>query len=91
MEVTHSNVLEDLQSIALLCYLFSLFCIKSLHIRLLKHAGTQRGGGGGGDRGSGSPLKNHKNIEFLRNTGPEPLEIYKATMPAFNVGPSSTN
>ena len=25
----------------------------------------------GGDRGSGAPLKNHKNIGFLSNTGPE--------------------
>ena len=34
------------------------------------HARIQRG-----DRGSGPPppLKNHKNIEFLSNTGPDPL------------------
>ena len=43
----------------------------------------------GGDRGSGSPLKNHKNIGFLCNTGPDPLKNHKATKPAFNVGPSS--
>ena len=30
------------------------------------------GGGGGGGMGSGLPLKNYKNIEFLSNTGPEP-------------------
>ena len=33
-----------------------------------------------GDRGSGPPpplLKNHKNIEFLSNTGPDPLEFSK--------------
>ena len=29
--------------------------------------------GGGGGRGSGPPLKNHKNIGFFRNTGPDPL------------------
>ena len=39
------------------------------------HARIQRG-----DRGSGPPppfLKNHKNIEFLGNTGPDPLEFSK--------------
>ena len=36
----------------------------------------------GGDRVSGppAPLKNHKNIGFLSNTGPDPLK--KATKPA---------
>ena len=29
---------------------------------------------GGGDRRSGPPLKNHKNIGFLSNTGPDPLK-----------------
>ena len=35
------------------------------------------------------PLKNHKNLGFLSNTGPDPLKNYKATKPAFNVGPPS--
>ena len=35
------------------------------------------------------PLKNHKNIGFLSNSDPDPLKNYKATEPAFNVGPSS--
>ena len=35
------------------------------------------------------PLKNHKNIGFLSNTGPDPLKNYKAAKSAFNVGPSS--
>ena len=35
------------------------------------------GGGGGGGRGSGLPLKNHKNIGFLSNTGPDSLKITK--------------
>ena len=35
------------------------------------------------------PLKNHKNIGFLSNSGPDPLKNYEATEPAFNVGPSS--
>ena len=37
------------------------------------------------DGGTG---KNHKNIVFLSNTGPDPLKNHKATKPAFNVGPS---
>ena len=50
------------------------------------HARIQRG-----DRGYGPPphLKNHKNIEFLSNTGPDPLKFSKTTKPAFNVGSSS--
>ena len=47
------------------------------------------GGSRGGGRGSGPPLKNHKNLEFLLNTGPDPMKNHKATKPAFNVGPSS--
>ena len=43
-------------------------------------------GGGGGDRGSGPPLKNHENIGFLSNTGPDPLKNHKAIKLAFNVG-----
>ena len=34
-------------------------------------------------------LKNHKNIEFLSNTGPDPLKNHKATRPAFSVERSS--
>ena len=34
------------------------------------------------------PPKNHKNIGFLSNTGPDPLKFHKATKPAFNFGPS---
>ena len=47
------------------------------------------GGGGGGGQGFLTPLKIHKNIGFLNNTGPDPLQFHKATKPAFNVGPSS--
>ena len=42
------------------------------------HMGGSRGGGGG-DRGSGPSLNNHKNIGFLSNTGPDPLKNHKAT------------
>ena len=34
------------------------------------------------------PLKNHKIIGFLSNTGPEPLKNHKATKLVFNIGPS---
>ena len=37
----------------------------------------------------GGPSKNHKNVGFLSNSGPDPLKNYEATVPAFNVGPSS--
>ena len=46
-----------------------------------------RGGGGAG--GPDPPLKNHKIIGFLSNSGPDPLKNHKATEPAYNVGPSS--
>ena len=44
-----------------------------------------------GDRGQGPPppLENHIAIGFLSNTSPDTLDNHKATMPAFNVGPSS--
>ena len=48
----------------------------------LPNADPEGGGGGGGQ-------KNHKNIEFLSNSGPDPLKNHKATKPAFNVGQSS--
>ena len=55
------------------------------HYASIMHVQIQRGG-----RGSGPlPLKNHENIGFLRNNGPDPLKIHKAAKPAFNVGPSS--
>ena len=46
-------------------------------------------GGGGGDRGSGTPPeKSQKYSVFFSNTGPDPLKNRKATKPTFNVGPS---
>ena len=36
-----------------------------------------RGGGGGGGQEVRTPLKNHKNIGFLCDTGPDPLKITK--------------
>ena len=41
-----------------------------------------------GDKGSDYPLKNHKNIGFLSNSSPDPLQKHKATNPAFNSGPT---
>ena len=46
------------------------------------------GSRGGGGQGVRTPLKNHKNIGFLSNTGPDPLKNDKATKPALIVGPS---
>ena len=54
--------------------------------------GVMRGStGGGGARGAGvaDPLKYHKHIGILSNTGPDPLKNHKATKPSINVGPSS--
>ena len=42
-----------------------------------------------GGQGVRTPMKNHKNIAFLSNTGPDPLKNRKATKPAFNVVPLS--
>ena len=48
------------------------------------HGRIQRGG-----QGVRTPLKNHQNIGFLSNTGPDPLKNHKTTKSALNVGPSS--
>ena len=45
------------------------------------------GSRGGGTGGPDHPLKNHKNIGFLSNTGPDPLKNHKAAKPAFTYGP----
>ena len=52
------------------------YCIASLSVSV--HVRIQRGG----DRGSGTPLKNHKNIEFSSNTGSDQLKIcsYQASI-----------
>ena len=44
------------------------------------------GGGGGGGQGVWTPLKNHKNVGFLSNTGPDPLKNHKATKPDSMLG-----
>ena len=45
---------------------------------------VMRGSRGGRDRGSGPPLKNHKNIGFLSNTALDSLLNKRA----YNVGPT---
>ena len=47
------------------------------------------GGSKGGRGGFDPPLKNHKNIWSLSNTGQDSLKNHKATKPAFTVGPLS--
>ena len=39
-----------------------------------------------GDRGSRPPMKNHKNIGSLSNTGQDPLKNHKATIPGLMLG-----
>ena len=53
--------------------------------RVLKDVRIQRGGQG--VRTPPPPLKNHKNIGFLSNIGPNALKNYKATKPACKVVP----
>ena len=50
--------------------------LKSVHVQIQK----------GGGQGVRMPLKNHKNIGFLSNTDPDPLNNHKAAQPAFNNG-----
>ena len=45
--------------------------------------------GSEGGQGVRCPLKNHKDLDFLSNTSPDPRKNHKATKPAFNVEPSS--
>ena len=74
-------------------FVVPIMASKSLKmLRFLKHQFQsknvliQRGGGGSRPL---LPLKNHKNMGFLSNTGPDPQKNHKAIKPAFNVGPTS--
>ena len=51
----------------------------------------RRGGGGGALGPDIPPMKNHKTIGFLSNTGQDPLKNHKAAKPTLNVGPSSAH
>ena len=42
-----------------------------------------------GGTGGRDPPEKSQYIGFLSNSGPDPLKNYKATKPAFNVGPTS--
>ena len=46
-------------------------------------------GVGEGTGGLDPPPEKSQNLGFRSNTGPDPLKIYKATKPAFNVKSSS--
>ena len=72
---------EDSDQTELMCMLIRVLAKKTCQVMC--------GSRGGGDRGSGPHLENHKNIGFLSNPGTDPLKNHKATKPAFNVGPSS--
>ena len=56
-------------------HFFVCFC-HVMHVRIRE-----------GGRGSGTPLKNVKNIGFFSHTGPDPLLNHTATKQTFNVGP----
>ena len=64
-----------------------VYLFRQTSLTLFCSMGGSRGGTGGPD--PPPPPKNHKNIGFLSNTGPDPLKIHKATKPACNVGPPS--
>ena len=81
----HYKTVETL--IRLLIWVLTVY--QSSHQRMLYMYGSRGGGGGGGGQGVQTPWKIKKNIGFLSNTGPDPLNNHKATMPAFNVGPPS--
>ena len=55
-------------------FIVSLYQVEE-SISVQRHAPIQRG-----DRGSGPPLKNHKKIGFLSNTGEDSLKNHKATL-----------
>ena len=69
-------------------YISRLTCIYQTEKDIFETESSASGAPEGGP-GSGPPLKNHKNIGFLTNTGPDPLKDQRATKPAFNVEPSS--
>ena len=75
----HAYVICETKARVLANFLASCCCFCVWHGRI------QRGTGGPDP----PPHKNHKNIEFLCNTGQDPLENHKAARSAFNVGPST--
>ena len=53
----------------------NIFCVIRWYLYFPIHGRIQRGTGGTDP----PPLKNHKNIGLLSNTGPDPLNNHKAT------------
>ena len=79
-----ANMHTKSYNIVRLCVRWSPHAERNISVKYLLsdacHGRIQRG-----DRGSGPPLKNHKNIGFPSN-----IDNHKATKPAFNGGPLST-
>ena len=71
------------------CYLVTKSLVHVIKGLKGKHSCVDPEGGGGQGVWT-PPLKNHKNLGFLSNTGPDPQKKHKASKPAFNVGPKST-
>ena len=63
-------------------------CVVCLRRCVFSPFSTMRGSRGltGGPE---PPLKNHKNIGLLSNTGSDPLKNHKASKPVCNIGPTS--
>ena len=57
------------EATAQVSHLFNITQVSDVH--------TMCGSRGGGGRGFGPPLKNHKNIGVLSNSGPDPLKVTK--------------
>ena len=75
------------ENVTFLVYVYDFttpFWLQVSEIKFYIHRRIQRGGGSQG-------VRNHKNVAFLSNTGPDPRKNQKATKPAFNVRPSSAS
>ena len=72
------------ERLVIFMYIYWCFGVVIFIDQIIMHVGSRGGGGGGGGAGVRIPLKDHKNIEFLSNTGPDPLKNHKVTKPAFN-------
>ena len=77
--LTGGTVLCPLARTVILCFILFQTRTHVLHT-LIQRGGVRRLSGT-------PPLKNHKNIGFLSNTGPDPLKNHKTAKPAFNNGP----
>ena len=70
-------IIKTVRKYIKMCWLLSFYNLTS---DFLSEQAFARAGG------PDPPPKNHKNIGFLSNTGPNPLENHNAAKPAFNVG-----